>query len=208
MKNLIVFGDSWPYGSDLEEPETDCFPNVMAEKLGYRLFNFSKPSTSQDQAVYKFLRLLNSDIEMFLDSKILFCFTAISRSIYFINGEDFEIHHTDRNFKDYYTRIYSEELGQFTYTKNLLLVQNLCKNLSIPVYCVSNWDTVPDHKMIDKSTVYDKTLFEILGIPSCEETAHTNHRFQNNPYLLGSCHPNKQGHKLIAQELSSWINST
>ena len=206
MKNLIVFGDSWPYGFDLEDPESDCFPNVIAKKLDYSLFNFSEPSTSQDQAIYKLLNLLNSNTEIFLDSKILFCFTGISRGMYFLNGKDFEIYHLNRKFKDYYTRIYSEELGQFNYTKNLLLVQNLCKNLSIPVYCVSNWDTVPEHKMIDKSTVYDKTLFEILGVPSCEEMVHSDNQFKNNPYLLGSSHPNKQGHELIAQELSSWIN--
>lgn len=206
MKNLIVFGDSWPYGFDLEDPESDCFPNVIAKKLDYRLFNFSEPSTSQDQAIYKLLNLLNSNTEIFLDSKILFCFTAISRGIYFLNGKDFEIYHQNKKFKDYYTNIYSEELGQFTYTKNLLLIQNLCKNLSIPVYCISNWDNVPDHKMIDKSTVYNKTLFEILGIPSCEEMAHSDNQFKNNPYLNRSSHPNKQGHELIAQELSSWIN--
>ncbi len=45
---LYTIGDSWTYGSDLENPETECYPYHLAKKLGCDLVNEAKPGASND----------------------------------------------------------------------------------------------------------------------------------------------------------------
>jgi lysophospholipase L1-like esterase len=209
MKQLVVFGDSWPAGSELTNPSEHCFPSVLGELLKIQIDNQSQSGTSVDQAL---LRLLNYNL---VDCGVLFCFTSYARYIRFDNSQDFEVHPNNKDLAslNYYTQFYSDELGKFNFLKNILIVQGVCKSLNIPIYCVTNWNTVPDHKLIDSNTFYKKSLFEILGMTNVTTESAKEYDFRlqmlrNKQYIYpNSSHPNIDGHKLIAQELALWINS-
>jgi len=209
MKKLLVFGDSWPFGSELENYQQDCFPALMEEILKIPVENNSLPGTSIDHMVHKFLDLVKKD--QLAECGILFCLTGISRSMIFKGNTLKEIHpsRNDIESETYYAYIFSWELAEFNFLKNCLLVQYICKTLKIPLYFVTNWYDVPESPLLDKSNFYSKSLIEIFGIDSMKtkfdyfwSSVEKNEYFYPNKY-----HPNEKGHRLIAKELSEWINS-
>ena len=209
MKKLVVFGDSWPAGAELIDANQTCFPSIMGDILEIQIDNQSQSGSSADQALLKFL---NYDL---IDCAVLFCFTSYARYIRFDNAKDFEVHPNNRDLASlgYYAELYSDDLGQFNFLKNILVVQGVCKSSNIPVYCVSNWNTVPNHKLIDLNIFYKKSLFEILGMTNVTTESAKEYNFKlqmlrNKQYIYpNTAHPNAQGHRLIAEELASWINS-
>jgi hypothetical protein len=122
MKNLIVFGDSWPAGADLQDPQKDSFPAILSQKLNLNCKNLSQRGTSIDHAVNVFLK---TDVT---DSMVLFCATGYARTMKIDSDQIFEVHPQDPNMEWYYTRLYSDELGKLNWIKNCLLVQEICKN--------------------------------------------------------------------------------
>ena len=209
MKKLVVFGDSWPAGAELTDPSQYCFPTLIGNVLGLVIDNQSQPATSADQAV---LRFLNYDLT---DCGVLFCFTSYARYVMFEEEQEFEIHPRNKDLAslNYYTQIYSDKLGKFNFLKNILVVQGVCKSSNIPVYCVTNWNDVPEHSSIDPTIFYKKSLFEMLGMINVTTESGNNSNFgqqifSNKQYIRPNIgHPNIAGHKLIAEELASWINS-
>jgi hypothetical protein len=202
MKNLTVFGDSWPAGADLQNPNNDAFPALLANKLNLNLVDLSQRGTSIDHAVRAFL---NTDIT---DSVVLFCITGYARTMYLDRDYAFEVHPMDPGMEWYYTKLYSDKLGKLNRIKNCLLVQEICKNKKIPVYFVSNWDQLPDHKLIDKTLWCSKTLIQMTGSTPISLDSDVDWSKINRKNMIRySNHPNEAGHKLIAEELYTWISS-
>lgn len=213
LKKLLVFGDSWPNGQELENPTRDSFPVLLADLVEFEsIENFSKPSTSVDQAVYEFINAINNLDTATYDYTILFCLTGSDRSMYMSGKNTMEIHpyNTDAISKAYYLYIHSDELAKFNLIRNILLVQEMCNNRNIPVYFVSNWNSVPEHDLIT-ACIFDKTLVGILGMVNFDDPVVSDGPFaqlkQSNYVLPNDCHPNPAGHKKIAEELANWINN-
>jgi len=214
-KNLFVFGDSWPAGAELSNYDrTLTFPCNIANSLGMKLINCSVEATSQDQAVLSFLSRLNDDAELFKNSKVLFCFTGYSRSMKFDqdNSAWAEVCPYNKEDKQYYKKMYTDELGQYNFLKNIILIQHVCKSLDIQIYCVTNWESAPKHMLIDDVLIYDKSLFEIVELTNANETSSSfwdqlqKKNKNRNRYFQGmECHPNVLGHKKISDELTQWI---
>ena len=47
-KVLYTIGDSWTFGSDLDSPETECYPYLLSKKLDCDLINDGMPGASND----------------------------------------------------------------------------------------------------------------------------------------------------------------
>jgi len=47
-KILYTIGDSFTYGDELENPETECYPYLLSKKLGCELVNEALPGASND----------------------------------------------------------------------------------------------------------------------------------------------------------------
>jgi hypothetical protein len=202
MKNLIVFGDSWPAGADLQHPHQDSFPTILAQKLNLNCKNLSQNGSSIDHAVVKFLE---TDIT---NAIILFCATGYARTMKIDRGNLFEVHPQDPAMEWYYTKLYSDELGNLNRIKNCLLVQEVCKNKGIPVYFVSNWDPVPSHALLNHAQWSPKTFTQMISTGPCNPDYEVDWSKVNRKYMTQrSSHPNKEGHMLIAEELYRWINS-
>lgn len=202
MKNLIVFGDSWPAGAQLQNPETDSFPAILAHKLNLNCKNLSQRGTSIDHAVNLFLK---TDLT---ESMVLFCTTGYARTMRIDGQQLCEVHPTDPAMEWYYTRLYSDELGKLNRIKNCLLVQEVCKNKRIPVYFVSNWDPSPSDVLLDHSKWSPKTFMQMIDAGACNPDAEVDWSKVNRKYMIYySSHPNEAGHRLIADELYTWISS-
>lgn len=207
FKKLLVFGDSWPYGCELENYRP-AFPELMEQILQLPVENHSLFSTSIDHMVHKLLSMIEKN--EVTDCGILFCLTGTTRSMIFDKTKLKEIHpnNTDVESKMYYSYIFSWELAEFNFLRNCLLIQSICKLKNIPLYFVANWYSIPNNELLDKTIFYNKSLIEILGHPPMEvkngylwDTVAQSEYFYPNNY-----HPNAKGHKLIAEELSKWIS--
>jgi hypothetical protein len=202
MKNLIVFGDSWPAGAELQYPQKDSFPTILSQKLNLNCKNLSQRGTSIDHAVSVFLE---TDLT---ESMVLFCTTGYARTMRFGGQQLCEVHPMDPAMEWYYTRLYSDELGKLNRIKNCLLVQEVCKNKRIPVYFVSNWDQLPSHHLLSNVQWSPKTFMQMINAGACNPDYTVDWSKINRKYMIqSSSHPNEAGHKLIAEELYTWISS-
>jgi lysophospholipase L1-like esterase len=202
---LVAFGDSWPAGVGASNSK-----NGFVDKIGQHLdvvtVNLSKPSTSIDQAVLEFLRWIDKD--QFTCSKVLFFITSPSRSMYFDNGIEVELHpqREDKRNQLYYKYFYSTQLEEVSLLKNLILVQDVCNKLNIPLLFVYNFTKPISHNLLDMHMVYNKTLMEILGMDSVSDSSEGyDQLLQNKKYISEDLHPNDLGHSTIADELTHWI---
>lgn len=205
ITQLVTIGDSWPAGSELENP-VNSFPVLIAKQLGIESINLSQPATSADQAVYK---LLHNDLTLnWSNTLILFCLTGISRSMY-IDYQPMEIHPTTETpiSLAYYKYIHSNELDQFNRIRNILTAQQYCQSLGCQILFVNNWDKTPEHPAIDQTLFYNKTLTEILNVGQCLDDKDLDwSSLSVHKYIQpNQCHPNIAGHTLIANTLSTWI---
>jgi hypothetical protein len=206
-KCLLTFGDSWPAGSELDARCNDQrFPELVARALGLGSINLAEPATSIDHAVLNLIQ--RTDLA---DSMVLFCVTAKERGMYFDGGQRVELHpqHTQLPSVSYYSYLYSDKLGEYNRIKNVLLVQEICNRLNVPVRFVCNWNHPPQHALIDPDLFYPQSLVEILGIANFEDDSSFYSTRGCSPYInpnLG--HPNLAGHRLIADTLTAWIQST
>ena len=60
---LYTIGDSWTYGYNLENPETECYPYLLSKKLDCDLINEGLPAASNDWMFRKSIEwILKNDI--------------------------------------------------------------------------------------------------------------------------------------------------
>ena len=217
---LLVFGDSWPSGIELADSHQQAFPFLIASKLDYYLTNYSKPATSVDQAVHAFMHVIKNTNLIYMNEwkesqkcVVLFCLTGSSRSWRLDSDGEHELHpqQHDPASLSYFSHIYSPELAKANLIKNIVLVQEICYNLHIPVFFITNWERSPEHHLIDANNIYDKSLIEILGMSNVDSLKQLDlvKQFATSEYIIPNIsHPNTLGHKLIADELSVWIGKT
>ena len=48
QKLIYAIGDCWTYGTELDNPETECYPYLFSQKLGCDLINEARPAGSND----------------------------------------------------------------------------------------------------------------------------------------------------------------
>jgi hypothetical protein len=213
MSDLLVFGDSFPAGADLEEL-SDRFPVLVANQLQRNLIDFSKGSTSIDHMVWELMQYLKHNIPAD-DTIALICITDPSRTLYFDDNELVEITpHTNSNVSNaYFKYVHSSRLEQFNWEKNLGYMNYACRTHNIKAYFINNWTQLYDlSDIVDKS--YEQSICGLLGAdlrewdgrpgfnPFYEEIVKTKNKYFDEKY-----HPNKEGHKLIAQHIVKWIES-
>lgn len=209
---LYIFGDSWPAGYGLEKPADTAFPILVSKQLDLVSINLATPGTSIDQAVHCFLNTIN---KISSSDKILFCLSGISRTSIFENDQLIELHPMSKTeiSKFYFTRMYTEMLGNYNCLKHILLVQEMAKVRNITAYFTINWDDFPTSDLIDYKYVLQKSLLSMITntnkkLDSCVDwnTVQSIIGIPLSDLILAN-HPTEKGHKLIAKEIISWINS-
>jgi hypothetical protein len=74
INRLITFGDSFTYGEELENPQRDCWPQLVANHLKISLKNKAFPANSND---YILEQVLYEDYSF--KDLVIICFSSISR---------------------------------------------------------------------------------------------------------------------------------
>jgi hypothetical protein len=54
IKNLVAFGCGWTHGAELENPELDSYPGLLAEHFGWTLIDRTENNTSMPEMLSNF----------------------------------------------------------------------------------------------------------------------------------------------------------
>jgi len=221
MDNLLVFGDSWPAGAELENRQ-DRFPVIMAKILNVNLIDLSKDGTSIGYGVYAFLNFLSQQHNPAENYRLLFCLTEPQRDFLLDNGNFTHMTVNSKNSKSiiYYKHIWSQDQMLHDLQKNLLLVAMISELYKIPCYFVQNWHTPSWDKLWLPLNLnfYKSSLAKILDLEAnVEDFPDENEpefdffyqcKINGQKYIHPStCHPNKLGHTVIAKHLVEWIKT-
>lgn len=210
MNNLIVYGDSWPFGSGLDNPCNEAFPFLLGKHLNLNVLNCSVPATSIDHLVFYFLK--NYKEKNFKENdRVLFCLTGQARALRFDeNNKPRELHPRGASEfeKAYYKYVHSKTLAEYNLQKNILFCKLLCDSINLKSFFISNWEPIPADIYGD-CNFYPLSLLGILHPErnhELEDKDGISKLWDTSPYMFKHRHPNAAGHQKIANELAKWIN--
>lgn len=211
IRKLSIFGDSWPAGIELRfDQREQPFGHLLAESLGAQLGHYPRPGTSIQHLILQLQQAL--DEQSMAGSTALFCLTSVSRSIYFDSVKWKEIHNrnTDITSQSFYKHLYSKELGDFTMNCCVLALQRMCQQHDINDYYISCWDQLNLYLAgIDKNKFYQQGKISMADILGCRSSSSIEIAVDRRHPMIypNECHPNQQGHHIIANKLLEWINT-
>lgn len=186
------------------------FGHLLAESMKIKLGHFPEPATSIPHMVWQLQRAIGEQVVS--ESMALFFLTSVSRSIYFDAGQwkEIQVNRDEIPSQNFYKYIHSEELADFLMNCYVLALQRMCQQNGIDDYYISCFDNLNLYlNGIDKTKFYQEgkiSLADILGcrIDSSEEILID----RLHPMIYPNhCHPNQQGHQMIANKLNQWINT-
>lgn len=202
---MLIFGDSWPFGSELSQNELS-YGQLLAEKLGHNLALFAQPSTSIPHLI---LQLRNAIAQGHRDCIAVFFLTGVDRDLLWDQGKTRELNPTHPEDLDWYSRYNSPELSTYRVNTTLVSLQAICAKYNITDYYIWGWDNVDLWKEVDQTRVYKDTVADVF-LEGANIPAGTNKimylKNSKNRYIWpNSGHPNQLGHQRIADLLQEWI---
>ena len=209
MNRLVVFGDSWPYGVELNQGEK-TFGELLHEKLGTDQFvNYSQEGTSIEHLIIQF-KNYSSVKETATDYAVFFITNPIR---YMINedGDWNTIRPTgDKTAKTkfYYEHLQSDALDHHRANVTVLALQNMCRTSTkvIKDIYLEGWTNINwNYPGVDQKKFVPKTALQMFEAEMNKRTKELV-KYQNNPFIHpNKYHPNQKGHQLIADELYEFI---
>ena len=224
MKRLLVaFGDSWTFGSELHDPQSDAWPQLIAGKIGAKLLNLGTPASSIGHLAVQLFDFLHKfpDYESY---KIIFMVGLTSKTRYlsysnsldeFVNITSDAVYRTGNikptgqppedleqllGLKDiHYRLVNNDNYSEFLATQTIFLFQQFAKNNYINSIFFSYFEqvTFDRHSFIDQHIILPGTVTkQLTGKDYAIPAIRDNLYFQNNLF-----HPNEQGHQAIADLL-------
>jgi hypothetical protein len=217
-KKLVVFGDSWTRGADLK-PGDKTYGELIAERKGMEFQNYSVVSTAVEHMILQLQEMINTSTFANTEYTALFSFTALSRFMYFSEYAKF-----DKKYKTncgyvawngteqgdiasemYYKHIHSTTLDNFKFYTTVIVLQKLCREYNIKDYYALSFSSVDwdnnEFIGVDRQKFWNTGHTNFLDMFGCNFVDPANKYFEGTV----SGHPNQQGHELIAQHLSEWI---
>lgn len=215
--NIITFGDSWPEGAELLNPDYDCYGAVLSRNLGATHYNYSVGGSSLEHIFNEMTRFVEKTNPPYYkpdETNIgIFFLTNPARTIYHIDND---WHHGEEHLNLYPSRIkvrlqsqyvYFHDLDMFRANVTVSALQHWCKRLGIIDFYFSGWVKYEFGSMVDTSRIWKEgkeTCGDWFGITEHNGEHLTN--CKNNEYIKPNfAHPNPKGHKLIADKLEPWI---
>ena len=208
MSTLLIFGDSWPQGSELTGTQKP-YGDLLYKQIGCTdVITFAEPSTSIPHLI---LQLNQALAQGFSNCKAVFFLSGVDRDLMW---ED----HTVRCISpavpadvDWYVKYNSPELSQYRVNVTLIALQLLCAKHNIEDYYIWGWDTVDLWPEVNLKKIYPNTMAdEFLGMvdtpPATTKIIYLTN--SSNPYIWpNQGHPNQLGHQKIADILTKWMST-
>jgi hypothetical protein len=216
MKKLLIFGDSWPNGAELE-PNQHTFGELLAYKIGVPMTNCSNCSTSIPHLLLQLRKAVTASEKQidYAGSDAIFFLTSPDRDIIWKKGECKELHlnpnHSDIDLK-WYTEFWTPELTSFRVNTTLLALEKLCEIHKINDHYIWGWQRIDLWPEINRDKFWRHGESSLLDLfkendkISCDGTLidYINHR--TNKFIYpNQGHPNQLGHHLIADALEAWL---
>jgi hypothetical protein len=229
MRNLIVIGDSWPVGNELENPHQDAFPFKIKEAMGFdNIINLAEGGASL-QHYFLQIKKFNMIKKLYpyhCEYELLVCMTSCVRDLYFDDsGQPMEIIPTDKSKIEFYAKMFNyPETAKLFWYRAVFMLQNWARNNGIRDHFVQMFETPPmdaDYNaMIDLKSIYQNGRVNMAAILSekagdlYDENYKLHHGARIRPgsatyqkfFAPSHLHPNVLGHQTIADEIVKFMS--
>ena len=224
MKRLLVaFGDSWTFGSELDKPQIDAWPQQVANKIDAELINLGTPASSIGHLSVQLFNFLDQ-YPNHNEYKTIFMVGLTAQSRYlsysnasneFVNitteavystsdikptGEPPEdIGHLSGVKELHYRLVDHPNYSEFLAAQTIFLFQQVANNYCIDTLFFSYFDEInlQKYSFIDQHCILPTTITKTLtGQEYKIPDIRDNVYFENKLF-----HPNEQGHQAIADLL-------
>ena len=211
------FGDSWVYGDELDDPANDCFAKLVSDAFGSECINLGQNATSIDSIVYKFLSIK----DQIKSNDSVFFFLTESNRITIDNKNllagAWENHIVNLHpYNKYWYKYFDSDIQQqLNLDKNLFLLHNACPQAKFcNIFSFNSSKHIPDSAWLLSS---DQCIAEFILPYVHKGMLLTDHPEllveewqEQEPYVEkyfypNHAHPNKLGHKKVAEELCKLI---
>lgn len=203
--SLLIFGDSWPYGAELEQRDL-VYGELLAARLGQTCCNLSQPSTSIPHLLLQLRTALDQGHS---NCTAIFFLTGVDRDLVWHYGKTRELNPTQPADVDWYTKYNSPELTVYRVNTTLIALQAVCAKYNIRDYYIWGWDQVDLWPEVDTNRMYKKTVADVfLGDKTVAQGSSKIMHLKNskNQYIWPNLgHPNQYGHQRIADLLEEWM---
>jgi hypothetical protein len=221
-KLLVAFGDSWTFGSELDKPQQDAWPQLVANKIGAGLVNLGTPASSIGHLTVQLFNFLDQ-YPNYKDYQTIFMvgLTAQSRYLSYSNASDEfvnitpdavyrtgDIRPTGQSPEDighllgvkelHYKLVDHKNYSKFLATQVVFLFQQFTNHNNIDAIFFSYFDQLNlDQYFIDKHTILPETITKLISgqdyaVPAIRDNFYFKHKL---------FHPNEHGHQAIADLL-------
>ena len=206
QKKLVTFGDSWPWGAELNATEKP-FGFWIAEDLGYEFENCAEEGTSIEHMI---LQLQKYTAKNKMDTTAIFFITNPIRTMHYQGGQWLTYRPTGQKtagHEAYYKYVQSDKLDYHRAQVFILALQRICQQNNIKDYYIEGWTNIDwNYTGIDTLKMYPRTATQILDVDLNPRTSEIS-KYQQSQYIKPhKYHPNELGHKRIAEELLQWIS--
>jgi hypothetical protein len=223
--NLIVCGDSWSNGAELQ-PEEQNFGQLLSQKLNANLYNQSVDASSIPHLIIQ-LKKAVAHCDLTLPTKALFFLTASDRDLIWSQqlpkGSGFSKTHppphsaleeiflapSDPLHEHWYKTYHSRGLSNFRCNTSLITLQAMCKYHSIQDYYIWGWEKFCLWPEVDKTKFYNNAKSRIFDFFTDDPKLTPCEQFNKNSryFWPNGGHPNQLGHRVIADNLHNWIGN-
>jgi hypothetical protein len=221
-KLLVAFGDSWTFGSELDKPQRDAWPRLVANKMEAELLNLATPASSIGHLSVQLFDFFDQYPD-YKEYRVIFmvgltsqsrCLSYCNQIDEFVNITPDAVHRTGdikptgqppmdleqlRSIRDsYYRYIDHKNYSKFLATQVVFLFQQFTNHNYIDAIFFSYFDQLNlDQYFIDKRTILPETITKLItgqdyAVPDIRDNFYFKHKL---------FHPNEHGHQAIADLL-------
>ena len=204
---FVTFGDSWPWGSELQEWQHP-FGHWIAKELNYKFENRAKQGTTIEHLTLQLKDYVMN--ERYKNTTALFFLTNPIRGMYYKNGEWLAYRPTGQASepatKHYYTHLQSGALDNHRANTTMVTLQHICEKYNIKDYYLEGWSDIDfNYPGIDKTKIYKKTASQIINAKIKRGVLELQAWQDQDLIRPNKYHPNENGHKVIADHILEWI---
>jgi hypothetical protein len=209
---LLVFGDSWAYGSELADDcrEQQCFGGQLGKLLTVdSVHNCAETGSSISHLHLQFQNALTRmNYDPADQYTAVFFLTGQQRFLAFDPNNEFynlipagasirPVQHQHRMLIEtvndfYYKNIQSDQADVIALNANLLALQAICRYHNIQDYYISGWQDLHVWPEVDQTRIYPY---------HCQALLDSDVKY----FEPNVSHPNALGHKLIADRLFDFM---
>ena len=218
MRKIWWFGDSWVFGAELEDPTNECFANLVSSELELEYTNLGQGATSIGHLVHTFFKYIN---KIKTTDIVLFFLTNKTRA--FINGKNLmanawknkteNLHpHND----EWYRYFHDDEEEQWMLDRDLMLLYAYCPHAKfVNIFSLNHSSHIPSSAWLMPSDTciaqivlpYVNKGFVLNDHPALLDTEWKEQQVYVDKYFANGGHPNKLGHKKIAEKILGYLNA-